>query len=52
MLMIRKRLDWGVRLHLGGNLKSLLSFKRAKFISAEEKTGITFDGFAGQEYIN
>lgn len=24
---------------------------RAKFISAEEKTGITFDDFAGQEYI-
>ena len=24
---------------------------RAKFISAEEKTGVTFDDFAGQEYI-
>lgn len=24
---------------------------RAKFISAEESTGITFDDFAGQEYI-
>ena len=24
---------------------------RAKFISAEERTGVTFDDFAGQEYI-
>lgn len=24
---------------------------RAKFISAEESTGVTFDDFAGQEYI-
>ncbi|KAJ8531201.1 hypothetical protein K7X08_026635 [Anisodus acutangulus] len=28
-----------------------LGKSRAKFISAEEKTGITFDDFAGQEYI-
>lgn len=27
------------------------SFIRAKFISAEETTGVTFDDFAGQEYI-
>ncbi|KAK6150732.1 hypothetical protein DH2020_015664 [Rehmannia glutinosa] len=27
------------------------SFNMAKFISAEEKTGVTFDDFAGQEYI-
>ncbi|KAF9616490.1 hypothetical protein IFM89_029787 [Coptis chinensis] len=26
-------------------------FTRAKFISAEETTGVTFDDFAGQEYI-
>lgn len=25
--------------------------RRAKFISAEETTGVTFDDFAGQEYI-
>jgi len=31
---------------------SLLCFPlRAKFISAEERTGVTFDDFAGQEYI-
>ncbi|KAL6219829.1 hypothetical protein ACLB2K_007588 [Fragaria x ananassa] len=30
---------------------SPLSSSRAKFISAEESTGITFDDFAGQEYI-
>lgn len=29
----------------------LLLDLRAKFISAEEKTGVTFDDFAGQEYI-
>lgn len=29
----------------------LCSFFRAKFISAEETTGVTFDDFAGQEYI-
>ncbi|KAH6762915.1 AAA-type ATPase family protein [Perilla frutescens var. hirtella] len=28
-----------------------LGKSRAKFISAEEKTGVTFDDFAGQEYI-
>lgn len=28
-----------------------LGKSRAKFISAEERTGITFDDFAGQEYI-
>ncbi|KZV54475.1 ATP-dependent zinc metalloprotease FtsH [Dorcoceras hygrometricum] len=28
-----------------------LGQSRAKFISAEEKTGVTFDDFAGQEYI-
>lgn len=28
-----------------------LYFTRAKFISAEETTGVTFDDFAGQEYI-
>lgn len=28
-----------------------LGKSRAKFISAEEKTGITFDDFAGQDYI-
>lgn len=30
---------------------SFYSHSRAKFISAEEKTGVTFDDFAGQEYI-
>lgn len=28
-----------------------LPFIRAKFISAEETTGVTFDDFAGQDYI-
>ncbi|KAK7350873.1 hypothetical protein VNO77_09903 [Canavalia gladiata] len=34
----------------GGALGSL-GKSRAKFISAEERTGVTFDDFAGQEYI-
>lgn len=29
----------------------MLILTRAKFISAEESTGVTFDDFAGQEYI-
>ncbi|KAL6582635.1 putative inactive ATP-dependent zinc metalloprotease FTSHI 4, chloroplastic [Orobanche minor] len=31
--------------------ESDIQFQTAKFISAEEKTGVTFDDFAGQEYI-
>ena len=30
---------------------TLLLSTRAKFISAEERTGVTFEDFAGQEYI-
>ncbi|KAI3870771.1 hypothetical protein MKW92_003155 [Papaver armeniacum] len=37
-------------LQSGGALGSL-GKSRAKFISAEETTGVTFDDFAGQEYI-
>ncbi|XP_026388315.1 probable inactive ATP-dependent zinc metalloprotease FTSHI 4, chloroplastic [Papaver somniferum] len=37
-------------LQSGGPLGSL-GKSRAKFISAEETTGVTFDDFAGQEYI-
>ncbi|OVA11881.1 Peptidase M41 [Macleaya cordata] len=37
-------------LRSGGALGSL-GKSRAKFISAEETTGVTFDDFAGQEYI-
>lgn len=35
---------------MGSNFTTCFS-TRAKFISAEESTGVTFDDFAGQEYI-
>ncbi|GER40637.1 ATP-dependent zinc metalloprotease FtsH [Striga asiatica] len=36
---------------LKGKALGSLGKSRAKFISAEQKTGVTFDDFAGQEYI-
>lgn len=41
------------RSQLKGRAQKLGAFgeRRAKFISAEEKTGVSFDDFAGQEYI-
>ncbi|KAJ7945254.1 ATP-dependent zinc metalloprotease FtsH [Quillaja saponaria] len=39
------------RLPLKRRALGSLGKSRAKFISAEERTGITFDDFAGQEYI-
>lgn len=40
-----------VREPLEQNALGSLGKSRAKFISAEERTGVTFDDFAGQEYI-
>ncbi|KNA05337.1 hypothetical protein SOVF_191360 [Spinacia oleracea] len=40
-----------VRLPLKRRALGSLGKSRAKFISAEERTGVTFDDFAGQEYI-
>ncbi|CAL0319697.1 unnamed protein product [Lupinus luteus] len=39
------------RLPLKRRALGSLGKSRAKFISAEERTGVTFDDFAGQEYI-
>ncbi|KAK7282341.1 hypothetical protein RIF29_11026 [Crotalaria pallida] len=39
------------RLPLKRQALGSLGKSRAKFISAEERTGVTFDDFAGQEYI-
>ncbi|CAI9108872.1 OLC1v1008572C1 [Oldenlandia corymbosa var. corymbosa] len=39
------------RLPLKREALGSLGKSRAKFISAEEKTGVTFDDFAGQDYI-
>nr|QKY65104.1 AAA-type ATPase family protein [Passiflora pittieri] len=40
-----------IRLPLKQDAFGSLGKSRAKFISAEETTGVTFDDFAGQEYI-
>lgn len=46
----RKALDFGSQSIYTENLIVMFPL-RAKFISAEERTGVTFDDFAGQEYI-
>ncbi|KAK4264761.1 hypothetical protein QN277_025892 [Acacia crassicarpa] len=43
--------DAQARQPLGQSTLGSLGKSRAKFISAEERTGVTFDDFAGQEYI-